>query len=103
MENDPYLPFDVILVPWAHANGLEVQRDDRGYVVRSIWLRSMRNPGPIGQEPQLWLGWPVGDDEVEVNVAVGRWMHTARATLSTLASVLDQQLDFLKSRSGPAN
>ena len=104
---DPYSPIDPVLLPWAQKNGLDVISNNMGVRVRWIWLTPSEGRK---QAPHLSVGmrnakgYYLGDEgHYEVRISVGNWRQSAPATLETLASVLDQQLEYLRSRCAPSD
>lgn len=98
---DTYEIFDPALEAWATSHRFQVSKLYRDDVVRSIMSHGMRNPEAVGQDPQIWLDWPIVNGRVNVKVAVGRWCHSAPATVRTLAEVLERELELLKSHCMP--
>ena len=93
--SDPYDVVDPVLIPWADAHGLTVQKVNMGVCARWVWLESpvpdataqlsVRRAHDVGYRQ-------VDDGRFTVVVRVGDWEHAADATPGTLASVLDEQL-----------
>jgi len=102
--NKQYSVVDPILFPWADRHGFKINTEYKGYIVRSIAVPGIPNPGHLGQSAQLWVDVVTLDPQnpVVVNVAIGRWSSKERVSISEFEDTLDRQLSLLRAKGASA-
>lgn len=102
---DPYAIIDPILMPWAEWHGICVDKDDRGWHVRSIWVYDKKG----NRRAQMWADLPDADGNVTLIASVldpkslTKWgaREERRASLGTLACALEELRPILFGWAGP--
>jgi hypothetical protein len=61
-EFESYDTVDPILMPWAKRHGIRVEKDDRGWNVRSIWVYDRNG----NRRAQMWLEPPDAQGKVTI-------------------------------------